>query len=79
MFPMCSRVVQEHHQSSWHIRNTGMSTISYCSERVMPQDKNQGVWVIFGPLGQEVTRFKSQLQANAYAELIGGTVRYVGR
>lgn len=45
----------------------------------MSSNNNQAVWVVFGPQGQELNRFKSQLQANDYAERIGGTVRYVGR
>ena len=36
-------------------------------------------WVVFGPQGQELTRFSNQLQAEDYAKRVGGTVRYVGR
>ena len=36
-------------------------------------------WVVFSKWGQEIARFQSQLQADAYAKAIAGaTVRYVG-
>jgi len=37
------------------------------------------VWAVFSKYGQEIIRFESQMQADAYAKNIdGATVRYVG-